>query len=163
MDTIERTLIILKPDAVQRSLTGAVISRFERADLQLVALKMIRPTQEMVETHYEEHADKDFFENLVEYLQGKVVVVGVIEGIDAVAVVRKHVGCTEPREAAPGTIRGDFAHVSYEHAEATGKAVKNVVHASATQAEAESEIELWFDKDELHDVRIETMPHRNVG
>ncbi|MDY6765885.1 MAG: nucleoside-diphosphate kinase [Candidatus Nanohaloarchaea archaeon] len=148
---IERTFIALKPDAVQRGITGELLTRFERAGLRIAALKMVQATEDVLQEHYAEHVDKDFYEGLAEFMKDGPVIAGVLEGVEAVAVVRKLVGATEPYEAAPGTIRGDFTHMSMEHADERGKAVKNVVHASATPEEAEDEIDIWFDEEEIHD------------
>ncbi|MDY6769554.1 MAG: nucleoside-diphosphate kinase [Candidatus Nanohaloarchaea archaeon] len=148
---IERTFIAVKPDAVQRGITGDIIERFERAGLRIAGLKMVQATDDVLQEHYSEHVDKDFYEGLAEFMKDGPVIAAVLEGVEAVAVVRKLVGATEPYEAAPGTIRGDFSHMSMEHADARDKAVKNVVHASATPEEAEDEIAIWFDEAELHD------------
>lgn len=150
-DEIERTFIAFKPDAVQRGLVGEIMDRFERAGLRIAALKMVQATDETLEEHYSEHVDKDFYPGLKEFMQEGPVIAGVLEGVNAVANVRKLVGDTEPASAEPGTIRGDFTHMSYEHADKAGKAVKNVIHASGDPDEAEKEIGIWFDEDEIHD------------
>ncbi|KXA88710.1 hypothetical protein AKJ62_04625 [candidate division MSBL1 archaeon SCGC-AAA259D14] len=148
-ETIERTFIAFKPDAVQRGIVGEILHRLERAGLKISALKMIHASDELLEEHYSEHKGKDFFQNLVDFMGGGPVIAGVLEGVKAVSVVRKLVGETEPYEAAPGTIRGDYSHVSVEHANRKGKAVKNVIHASGNLEEARKEIDLWFDEDEI--------------
>lgn len=150
-ETIERTFIAFKPDAVQRGLVGEILHRFERAGLRIAAVKMVQASNELLEEHYSEHVDKDFYESLASFMREGPVIAAVLEGVEAVAVVRKLVGATEPFEAAPGTIRGDYTHVSYEHADTQEKAVKNVIHASGNGEEAEKEIGLWFTEDEIHD------------
>ncbi|MFB6294468.1 MAG: nucleoside-diphosphate kinase [Candidatus Nanohaloarchaea archaeon] len=150
-DTIERTFIAFKPDAVQRGITGELLHRFERAGLRVAAMKMVQATDDILEEHYSEHVDKDFYDGLAEFMQDGPIIAAVLEGVEAVAVVRKLVGATEPYEAAPGTIRGDFSHMSVEHADENDMAVKNVVHASGNPEEADEEISIWFDEDEIHD------------
>ncbi|MCJ7478580.1 MAG: nucleoside-diphosphate kinase [Candidatus Nanohaloarchaeota archaeon QJJ-7] len=147
---IERTFIALKPDAVQRGIVGEVMDRLERAGLRIAALKMVQASDEVLEEHYSEHVDKDFYDSLAEFMKEGPVIAGVVEGVEAVAVVRKIVGATEPYEAAPGTIRGDFSHMSMEHADERGKAVKNIIHAAGNPEEAEEEISIWFDEEEIH-------------
>lgn len=151
--TIERTFIAFKPDAVQRGVMGEIMHRFERAGLRVAALKMVQATDELLEEHYSEHVDKDFYEGLRDFMKEGPIVAGVLEGVNAVENVRKLVGDTEPKSAAPGTIRGDFTHMSYEHADASGKSVKNVVHASGNPEEAAKEISIWFDESEIHDYK----------
>lgn len=148
---IERTFVALKPDAVQRGITGEIISRFERAGLRIAGMKMIQADKSILEKNYEAHKGKGFYENLIEFMSEGPVVAMVVEGSNAVKNVRKLVGDTEPYEASPGTIRGDFAHVSQEHADDVDKAVKNIIHASGDKEEAEDEIDLWFEKEEMHD------------
>ncbi len=148
---VERTFIALKPDAVQRGVVGEILERFERAGLRIAALKMVQATDDVLEDHYAEHVDKDFYDALAEFMKDGPVIAGVLEGVEAVDNVRKLVGETEPYEAAPGTIRGDFSHMSMEHADEKGEAVKNVIHAAGTPEEAAEEISIWFDEDEIHD------------
>lgn len=152
-DTIERTFVAFKPDAVQRGIVGEIMHRFERAGLRIAAVKMMQASDQLLEEHYSEHVDKEFYENLAAFMQEGPVIAAVLEGVAAVAVVRKLVGETEPYEAAPGTIRGDFSHVTYAHADEEEKAVKNVIHASGNPEEAEKEIGLWFDEEEIHQYR----------
>ncbi len=151
---IERTLVLLKPDAVQRCISGRVISRFEDAGLKIVGMKMVWVDKKFALRHYNEELAKRagarVREMIAEFLTTGPVVAMVIEGIDAIENVRKMVGVTEPRAAAPGTIRGDFSHVSYAYADARKLPVKNVVHASSSKADAEAEIRLWFSPKELH-------------
>ncbi len=148
---LERTFVALKPDAIQRGITGQIIHRLERAGMRLVAMKMIKADDELLKEHYSEHVDKDFYEGLKNFMQEGPVVAMVWEGVNAVPNVRKIVGETAPREARPGTIRGDFAHMSFSHADEKGQAVKNLIHASGEKKEAMEEIALWFDDDEIKD------------
>ncbi|AEA46488.1 nucleoside-diphosphate kinase [Archaeoglobus veneficus] len=138
---MERTFVMVKPDGVQRGLVGEVISRLERKGLKIVGLKMMWIQEELAMEHYAEHAEKPFFQSLVDYITSGPVVAMVVEGKDAVKVVRTLVGATNPVEASPGTIRGDF-----------GLDIgRNVVHASDSLKSAEREISLFFDAEELID------------
>jgi nucleoside-diphosphate kinase len=139
VNVLERTLIILKPDAVKRGLVGEIITRFERKGLKIIAMKMAQLDREILEKHYAEHRGKPFFESLVSFMGSGPVVLAVLEGFDAIAVVRKLVGATNGREAEPGTIRGDYS-MSQQN---------NLVHASADSDVAKREIELFFKKAEL--------------
>ena len=135
----ERTLIIVKPDGVQRGLAGEVISRLERRGLKLVGLKLMQMQRELAERHYVEHQGKGFYEGLVTYITSGPVVVGVVEGPQSIAIVRSTVGATRPAEAAPGTIRGDF-----------GVSVgRNLIHASDSTESAQREIGIFFQDSEL--------------
>ena len=154
-ETIQRTLVLLKPDAVERGLLGEIISRFERVGLKIVGMKMVWPDEETALKHYTEdlairrgeHVRKLMVDMLV---SGPVVAIA-LEGIESVELVRKMVGGTEPKSAAPGTIRGDYSHVSYKHADAKKTGIYNLVHASGTAEEAIQEIQVWFDPEELHE------------
>lgn len=137
----ERTLVLVKPDGVQRGLIGDVISRFEDRGLHLVGLKLLRIDRELAERHYAEHVGKAFFEELVRFITSAPVVAMAWEGPGAVAMVRTMMGATNPADAAPGTIRGDRA-VSIG---------ANVVHGSDSVARAAEEVELFFSRDELVD------------
>ena len=137
----ERTFVLLKPDAVQRGLVGAVVRRFERRGLKLVGLKLTRVTKELAETYYVEHKGKGFFAPLVAYVTSAPVVAMAWEGEGAVAAVRKMMGKTNSAEADPGTIRGDFALTIG----------RNVIHGSDGSASAAREIGLFFTPLELHD------------
>ncbi len=150
---IERTLVLLKPDAVERGLTGEIIKRFEQRGLKIVALKMLKPTRELVEKHYAPHKGKFFYQALVDYLCSGVVVAMVIEGVKAVEAVRKMVGPTDPLEAPMGTIRGDFSHVPMEYADTLSMSLRNLVHASGSREEAEREIKIWFSPEEIQEYR----------
>jgi nucleoside-diphosphate kinase len=138
---MEKTFVMVKPDGVQRGLVGEVVSRLERKGLKIVAMKMLWIKRELAENHYAEHKDKPFFSSLVEYITSGPVVAMVVEGRNAVKVVRSLVGATNPAEAAVGTIRGDF-----------GLDVgRNIVHASDSLQSAEREISLFFDEKEIID------------
>ena len=150
---IERSLVLLKPGAVQRSLMGRVISRFEDAGLKIVGSKMVWADKELSKKHYAEHVEKGFYPGLEDMITQGPVLAMVLEGIEAVALIRKMVGATEPKSAAPGTIRGDFAHTSYGWADQKKIGVKNLIHASATVEEAKTEVALWFTDAELHTYR----------
>lgn len=147
---IERSLIIIKPDGVERGLVGEILKRFENAGLKIVAMKMVWIDSKFAEKHYAAHKSKLFFRELVDFITEGPVVAFVLEGVHAVDNVRRLVGSTSPHEAAPGTIRGDFAHLSMAYASKKGLGGKNIVHASGTKKEADDEIKLWFTKDELH-------------
>jgi nucleoside-diphosphate kinase len=137
--TLERTLVLVKPDGVQRGLVGEVISRLEVKGLKLVAAKMVLPDEGLVKVHYAEHEGKPFYGPLVDFLTSGPVMAMVVEGEGAIAVVRNLVGPTNPANAPPGTIRGDLGlQVS-----------RNVVHASDSAASAEREIGLWFPDGDL--------------
>ncbi|MEX2145104.1 MAG: nucleoside-diphosphate kinase [Candidatus Spechtbacterales bacterium] len=174
----EQTFVIIKPDGVQRSLIGEVIARYERVGLKLVGLKILLAPKDIVEKHYTVNpewkknvgeksiesykkkgmeppmqdpieAGEKVLEKLVNFMSSAPVVAMVWQGAHAVEIVRKLVGSTEPLSSDVGTIRGDFVLDSYQMADADGRAVRNVVHASGTKEEAEKEIDLWFGEDEL--------------
>lgn len=131
---LEQTLVIFKPDAVRRRLVGEIMNRFERVGLELTALKMIRFTEDLCRDHYRHLVEKSFFPEIVSYMTSGPSIVGILSGYRAVAVVRHLVGATDPLEAAPGTIRADYALSNQE----------NMVHASATVPEAQVEIARFF-------------------
>lgn len=147
---IERTLVLLKPDAVQRCHTGEILTRFERAGLKIVGMKMVWADKDFSKKHYKEHVEKPFYPGLESMITEGPVVALVLEGVEAIGTVRKMVGSTEPKAAAPGTIRGDFAHVSYGYADQQNIGVKNLIHASANADDAAKEVSLWFTNQELH-------------
>ncbi len=150
---IQRTLVLLKPDAVQRGLAGRIISRFEDAGLKIVGLKMVWIDEEFARKHYYDLAQRRgeaVLKRMLKYITNGPVIAIALEGVEAVAVVRKLVGGTEPKTAPPGTIRGDFAHLSFEYADSKDKAVPNLIHASGNVEEAEQELKLWFKPEELH-------------
>ena len=133
-ENVQRTLIILKPDAVQRAIVGELIARFERRGLRIAALRLAKVDRGLAEKHYEIHKGKFFYDDLVKTISAAPVVAAVLEGPNAIAVVRAMVGATRPHEAVPGTIRGDYALVG----------LRNLVHASDAPETAASEIALWF-------------------
>jgi nucleoside-diphosphate kinase len=139
MEKMERTLVLVKPDGVQRGLVGEIISRFERTGLKLVALKMLQMDREMAGKHYAIHRGKPFFEGLVSFITSSTLVAAVFEGKNAVEVVRKTMGATDPVKATPGTIRGDLAL----------DIGRNVVHGSDSIENAQKEIELFFSTEEI--------------
>jgi len=147
---IERSLVIIKPDGVQRGLVGEIIKRFENTGLKIIGMKMVWADRKFAEEHYKAHKAKPFFKDVVDFITEGPIVAFVLEGVHAVENVRKMVGSTSPNEAAPGTIRGDFAHISMKYASEKGSGGKNLIHASATKKEADDEIKLWFKKGELH-------------
>ncbi|MGL4648299.1 MAG: nucleoside-diphosphate kinase [Caldilineaceae bacterium] len=134
---MERTFIILKPDAVQRGLVGEIISRFERRGLKIVGMKFLQVSDELARQHYAVHAQRPFFAGLIGYITSSPVVALVVEGTNAIAVVRNTVGATKPAEAAPGTIRADFGL----------EIGRNLVHASDGPETAATEIALWFGEE----------------
>jgi nucleoside-diphosphate kinase len=151
---IERTLVVLKPDAIARGLAGRIIARFEDALLKIVAAKMVWMGADQTRRHYfdlEERFGPTVYNLMADFMQSGPVLAMVLEGVDAVACTRKIVGSTYPDQAAPGTVRGDFAHMSRAYANAHGIAVANLVHASGAPDEAEHEIGVWFTKEEMFD------------
>jgi len=179
----ERTLVVIKPDGIQRSLIGEIIKRYERLGLKLVGIKMLVPTVEMVEKHYtldpewrritgekRVKAAKDkgevletedpyeitavILENLKKYMTSGPVVAMVWQGAHAVEIVRKMTGGTEPRSTDIGTIRGDFVLDSYAMSDSDGRAIRNLIHASGSVKEAQDEIKHWFEDNELLDYRL---------
>lgn len=150
----ERTLVVLKPDAVARGLAGRIIQRFEDATLKIIGIKMRLMDADFTRKHYfdlEDRLGPVVYNATAAFMQKGPVIAIVIEGEDAVATVRKLVGSTYPNEAIPGSIRGDLAHQSKLVATTTGKAVANLVHASGNPEEAKYEVDLWFDEAELFD------------
>ena len=136
---IERTLVLVKPDGVQRQLVGRILARYEDRGLKLVGLKLVHIDRAMAEAHYAVHRDKPFFAGLVAFITTGPLVALALEGPDAIAVVRTINGATRPAQAAPGTIRGDFAL----------ETAQNLVHASDSPETAAAELALWFRPDEL--------------
>ncbi len=176
---MEKTLVLIKPDGVQRGLIGEIIGRFERAGLKLIAIKMVHATHEDVDKHYALTEDwmravyekakakyeaigqpfpfhdhraygKTIKEGLVTFLKSAPIVALVLEGEQAVALVRKLVGATEPASALPGTIRGDLAHDTYAFSNEQNRPLRNLIHASGTVAEAAQEVVVWFTDTELY-------------
>jgi len=177
---MEKTLIVLKPDAIQKNLVGEIISRFEKASLKILGMKMIHPDEDFAKGHYpldeewskqvfektkasydkrgEEIPEKDHIElgekiqsYLIKFLTESPVVAMVVEGENAIEEVRKMLGATEPKSAEPGTIRGDLAsEESYQLADSEKRAIKNLVHASDSAENAAREISYWFSESELY-------------
>jgi nucleoside-diphosphate kinase len=139
MAEVQRTLLLVKPDGVQRQRVGRVLSRFEDRGLKLVGLKLVHVDRQLAGRHYAVHRDKPFFVGLVEFITSGPLVAAVLEGPNAIALVRTMNGATRPHEAAPGSIRGDLAV----------ETAQNLVHASDGEETAAAEIELWFRPDEL--------------
>ncbi len=137
----ERTLVLIKPDGVQRLLAGRILARYEERGLRLVGVKLMTVSRELAETHYAVHSARPFFAGLVDFITGGPVIAAVLEGPKAITVVRTMNGATRPDEAAPGTIRGDFAL----------ETAQNLVHASDSPETAAAEIALWFATGELFD------------
>ena len=153
---MERTLILLKPDALQRGIVGEIITRFERVGLKIIATKMQAPDYDHYFKHYEtigqmiSRRGQQAFDVTLELMQAGPVLAIVLEGVEAVSQVRKMVGTTEPKSADPGTIRGDFAHVSFAHADKNKQGIANLIHASGDPKEAVKEINHWFSADEIY-------------
>jgi nucleoside-diphosphate kinase len=148
---VERTLVLLKPDAVARGLAGRILARFEDVGLKIVGVKMKHMDADFTRKHYfdlEERAGADIYTTTASFMQSGPVIAFALQGVDAVAKVRKIIGSTFPDQASPGTVRGDFAHQTKASSEVSGKAVMNLVHASGNSEEAKYEVELWFDMSE---------------
>ena len=160
MSHIERTLILFKPDAVQRGVIGEILTRFERVGLKIVGTKMIAPNRDQFYKHYEEigqvitRRGEKVFNNVLDTMNEGPIIAMVLEGIEAVELVRKLVGSTEPKSSAPGTIRGDFSHMSYGYGDEQDKGIPNLIHASGDAADAEKEIPHWFSENELYDYSV---------
>lgn len=154
---MQQTLVVFKPDAVMRGIVGEILTRFERAGFKVVAMKMVQPDYQHYHGHYEgigtlrTRKGDEIFESQLSAMQVGPVIAMVLQGVEAVEFVRKMVGDTQPKTAAPGTIRGDYAHVTYGQASEAGMGVANLVHASATAEEAEQEISHWFSDSEIFD------------
>ncbi|MCL5017569.1 MAG: nucleoside-diphosphate kinase [Patescibacteria group bacterium] len=177
----EKTLVLLKPDAVQRNLIGEIIGRFEKAGLKIVALKFVLPTKDQAYKHYVKNEaeiialgqrsiegqkrsgievktdpktqGQEIVNKLVKFLSSSPVVAMVLQGNQAIAITRKLVGSTEPLQSAVGTIRGDYTVDSYALADSGDRAVRNLVHASSSQFDSEYEIKAWFTKEEVVDYK----------
>jgi nucleoside-diphosphate kinase len=150
---IERSLVLLKPDAIQRGLIGKVISRFEDAGIKIIGSKMVWIDENHGKKHYFDVADRhgeEVLQKLLKYVTMGPVLALCLEGANAIPVIRKMVGATDPHKALPGTIRGDYAHMSLQYADANNKTHTNIIHASAKPDEAELELSLWFKPEELH-------------
>ncbi len=143
---MERTFVMVKPDGVQRGLIGEIINRFEKKGINIVGLKLMQIPAEMAEKHYGEHKDKPFFKELVNFITSGPVAAMVLEGENIVPIVRAMMGTTNPKDAAPGTIRGDYAMVISN----------NIVHGSDSPESAEREINIFFNENELIDYKKAT-------
>lgn len=137
---MQQTLVIVKPDGVQRGLIGKILARFEERGLKILALKFLRVDRDLAEKHYAVHKGKFFYQGLVDYITSSPVVTMVLEGHEAIGAVRAMVGATRPWEAAAGTIRGDYAMMG----------LRNLIHASDSPETAASEIALWFKPGEVY-------------
>ena len=140
---MEKSLVLIKPDAMQRSLAGTIITRLEKQGLRLVAVKMLHMDKALSQRHYAVHKDKPFFNGLVDYISSAPIIATVFEGEEAIAVIRKIMGATDPAKAEAGTVRGDFG-LDIEH---------NSVHSSDSAETAEQEIELFFSEEEIFNYR----------
>lgn len=153
METIERSLVLLKPDALERGIIGEIITRFERVGASIVGLKLLVSEKDTALKHYTDDLAQRRGEHvrqmMVDMLTSGPIVAICLEGIEMVEVVRKMIGGTEPKSAAPGTIRGDYAHVSFRHADSNNIGIFNLIHASGSVEEAKTEIAVWFKPEEL--------------
>lgn len=153
---MEQTLVVLKPDTIQRGLVGEIITRFEKAGLKIVGMKMVAPDEEHFHKHYEGISQlisrwgEDIYKVTLSAMTEAPVLAMVLEGVEAVSHVRKMVGTTDPKESLPGTIRGDYTHVTRAYTNPIGATLPNILHASGDANEAKQEIELWFDSSELY-------------
>jgi nucleoside-diphosphate kinase len=157
---IERSLVVFKPDTVQRGIVGELITRFERVGLKIVGAKMVLPNREHLHHHYEGISKmatrwgETALNNLIEYMMQGPVVAVVFEGVEAIAVVRKITGPTDPSKAEMGTIRGDYSHVSFGYVNSKSVGMANLIHASGNAEEARQEIAHWFRPEELYDYQV---------
>ena len=140
---MERTLVLVKPDAMQRGLAGEILSRLERRGLRLAAMRMLSVNEGLASRHYAEHTEKPFYATLVEFITSSPIIAAVFEGPRAVEIVRATMGTTDPRAAAPGTIRGDYAMYI----------TQNLIHGSDSLESAEREIELFFNESDIYSYR----------
>ncbi len=167
---ITTTLILLKPDTVERGLVGKIISRFEDRGLRIAGLKLLIASPELAKSHYGDFVERytpklglEMSQNIMNEMTGFLtsgpIIAMAVEGVNACPTVRKIVGATYPDEAPVGTIRGDFAHMSQDYANKIGITVKNLVHASGSPEEAEIELGLWFDEGDLYDYKTVHQKH----
>ena len=156
-ELIQRTLILFKPDAVQRGIVGEILTRFERVGLKIIGTKMIFPNKEHYHKHYEgigkmvTRRGEKALDMALEFMTQGPVIAMVLEGVESVELVRKLVGGTEPKAALPGTIRGDYSHMSFGYADEHNVGIPNLIHASGSVEEAKQEIEHWFADHEIYD------------
>lgn len=154
MSGIQRTLVLLKPDSVKRGLMGRIVARFEDAGLKIVGVRMAQMDADLVRQHYfdlEDRWGRSVYDMTAQFMTSGPVIALAIEGVEAVPVVRKLVGATFPNESAPGTIRGDFAHLSKAYTDVLRKSICNLVHASGSAEEAEHELRVWFSDDAIYE------------
>ena len=160
---IQKTLVLIKPDGVQRGLIGEILKRFEQRGLKILAMKMVKTNKGKAEQHYREEIEEKHGKHvrtaLIDFITNAPIIVICISGSSAISIVRKIVGNTYPGEAGIGTIRGDLAHASKEYAKKSSKALPNLVHASENEEEAKREIELWFSPNELYDYQLSHESH----
>lgn len=147
---LEKTLVLIKPDGVERGIVGRIISRFEDAGLKIAGSKLVWVDRDFAKKHYSAHVEKDFYRGLEDFIVSGPIFAFVLEGVNSIQIVRKMIGSTEPLAATPGTIRGDFALHSYGYADSKKMAIKNLIHASENADDAKKEVELWFDEKEIH-------------
>ncbi len=153
---MEKTLVIFKPDTVKRGLVGEIISRFERAGLKIVAMKMVAPDEAHFHKHYEDISNlisrwgEEVYNITLSHMTESPVIAIALEGVEAISHVRKMVGTTDPKESLPGTIRGDYTHIPRQYTNSIGATLPNLLHASGSVEEAQQEIELWFTKEEIY-------------
>ena len=156
-ELVQRTLILFKPDAVQRGIVGEILTRFERVGLKIIGTKMIFPSKEHYHKHYEgigkmvTRRGEKAFDMALEFMTQGPVIAMVFEGVEAVELVRKLVGVTEQKTALPGTIRGDYSHMSFGYADEHNVGIPNLIHASGSIEEAKQEISHWFSDFEIYD------------
>lgn len=148
---IQRTFVAIKPDGVQRCLVGEIISRFEKVGLKIIGMKFVHVDADFAKKHYSEHTEKFFYPMLEKYITNGPVCAMVLEGQNAVAMVRKIVGETAPEKSVPGTIRGDYAHMGYARGDEHEMGIINLIHASDIEENAKKEIGLWFSESDLFD------------
>ena len=160
---IQQTLVLIKPDGIQRGLIGEITKRFEQRGLKIVGMKMVQPKRSLAEKHYDESIAKKHGEKvrnaLLDFITKDPVIAICIQGSSAIDTVRKIVGNTYPGDADLGTIRGDFTHVSKSYAESSTKALPNLVHASENKKDAKKELSLWFSNKEIHDYKLSAEEH----
>ena len=155
-ELVQRTLILFKPDAVQRGIVGEILTRFERVGLKIIGTKMIFPSKEHYHKHYEgigkmvTRRGEKAFDMALEFMTQGPVIAMVFEGVEAVELVRKLVGGTEPKTALPGTIRGDYSHMSFGYADEHNVGIPTLIHASGSIEEAKQEISHWFSDFEIY-------------
>ena len=159
---MEQTLVVLKPDTVQRGITGEIITRFERAGLKIVGMKMVAPDEKHFHDHYEgiskliSRWGEEIYRITLSHMTEGPVIAFVLEGVEAVEHVRKMVGSTDPKDSAPGTIRGDYTHVTRTYTNERGGTLPNILHASGDAEEAKKEIALWFTESELYGYKTDS-------